>query len=206
VRLRPRNNNADLLAALSALADRLVAGCDLVGRIVTADFASRAQLRDELHAVEHEADEIHHRFLHLLSHTFVTAIDRDDLRRIAGLLDDCLDAVDQAGDAIVLYQAGALPQACTEQVEILRRAAELTAGAVPRLRAASSLREYWVQVNSLENAADTLYRATIAELFATERDAIRLVKVKEVVERLEEAADAFEALADGVELLAMREG
>ncbi|ETJ02938.1 MAG: Phosphate transport regulator, partial [Actinomyces urogenitalis DORA_12] len=49
-------------------------------------------------------------------------------------------------------------------------------------------------------------RATIAELFATERDAIRLVKVKEVVERLEEAADAFEALADGVELLAMREG
>ncbi|ETJ05033.1 MAG: Phosphate transport regulator, partial [Actinomyces urogenitalis DORA_12] len=116
MRLRPRNNNADLLAALSALADRLVAGCDLVGRIVTADFASRAQLRDELHAVEHEADEIHHRFLHLLSHTFVTAIDRDDLRRIAGLLDDCLDAVDQAGDAIVLYQAGALPQACTEQV------------------------------------------------------------------------------------------
>lgn len=206
MRLRPRNNDAELFHALVELAARLEASCALVGRVVAADLNDRPRLREQLHAVESEADEIHHGLQRLVADTFVTPVDREDLRRIGGLLDDCIDLVDEAGDAVVLYQVGALPPSCTRQVEILQRCAELTAAAVPSLRAAASLREYWVEINSLENEADLVYRTAIADLFATEKDAIRLVKVKEVLERLEAAADAFELLAEGIELLAMREG
>ncbi|AMD88476.1 phosphate transport regulator [Actinomyces radicidentis] len=188
------------------MAARLEKSCALIARVAAADLNDRPELREQLHAVESEADEIHLGFQRLVADTFVTPVDREDLRRIGGLLDDCIDYVDEAGDAVVLYQVGALPPACTRQVEILQRCAELTSAALPSLRAASSLREYWVEINSLENEADLVYRAAIAELFATETDAIRLVKVKEVLERLEAAADAFELLAEGVELLAMREG
>ena len=62
------------------------------------------------------------------------------------------------------------------------------------------------EVNSLENEADQLYRTTIARLFAEETDPIRLIKVKEVVERLESSTDAFENLANAVEAVALREG
>lgn len=206
MRLRPRNNDAELLHALVELAAHLEKSCALIARVAAADLNDRPELREQLHAVESEADEIHLGFQRLVADTFVTPVDREDLRRIGGLLDDCIDYVDEAGDAVVLYQVGALPPACTRQVEILQRCAELTSAALPSLRTAPSLREYWVEINSLENEADLVYRAAIAELFATETDAIRLVKVKEVLERLEAAADAFELLAEGVELLAMREG
>lgn len=206
MRLRPRNNDAELLHALVELAAHLEKSCALIARVAAADLNDRPELREQLHAVESEADEIHLGFQRLVADTFVTPVDREDLRRIGGLLDDCIDYVDEAGDAVVLYQVGALPPACTRQVEILQRCAELTSAALPSLRTASSLREYWVEINSLENEADLVYRAAIAELFATETDAIRLVKVKEVLERLEASADAFELFAEGVELLAMREG
>lgn len=206
MRLRPRNNDAELLHALVELAAHLEKSCALIARVAAADLNDRPELREQLHAVESEADEIHLGFQRLVADTFVTPVDREDLRRIGGLLDDCIDYVDEAGDAVVLYQVGALPPACTRQVEILQRCAELTSAALPSLRTAPSLREYWVEINSLENEADLVYRAAIAELFATETDAIRLVKVKEVLERLEASADAFELLAEGVELLAMREG
>lgn len=206
MRLHPRNNDDQLIALVAQAAEALVPASRLLARIIAADRTDRAALREELHDAEHTADETHHRLIHLIHDTFVTPVDREDLHRIGSLLDDCMDALDEAGDIVVLYQVGSLPPACTEQVQILQRCAELTAQALPRLRTAGSLREYWVEVNSLENAADRLFRSAIAELFATERDAIRLIKVKEVIEHLEAAADAFEHLAGAVESLAMREG
>ena len=206
MRLHPRNNDDELISLVAQAAQALVPASALLARIIAADRTERAALREELHAAEHAADEIHHRLIRLIHDTFVTPVDREDLHRIGSLLDDCMDALDEAGDIVVLYQAGSLPQACTDQVQILQRCAELSAQALPRIRAAGSLREYWVEVNSLENAADRLFRGAIAELFSTERDAIRLIKVKEVIEHLEAAADAFEDLAGAVESLAMREG
>ncbi|CAM2973854.1 DUF47 domain-containing protein [Actinomyces slackii] len=206
MRLHPRNNDDEIIALISQSAGALVTAAGLLARIISADRNDRAALREELHAVEHAADETHHRLIRLIKDTFVTPVDRDDLHRIGSLLDDCMDALDEAGDVVVLYQVGSLPPACTEQVQILLRCAELSAEALPGLRSPASLHEYWVEINSLENAADRLFRSATAELFATERDAIRLVKVKEVIERLETAADAFEDLANAVESLAMSEG
>lgn len=206
MRLHPRNNDAAIYGLLRASAEHLADACDLVAQIVAADRPRREELREELHAAEHAADESHHELQRLINATFVTPLDREDLLLIASHLDDCVDLVDEVGDCIVLYQVGALPPACTRLVEILRRCAELTTQAMGGLRSLRHLREYWVEVNSLENEADQLYRATIAQLFAEETDPIRLIKVKEVVERLESSTDAFENLANAVEAVALREG
>ena len=148
MRLHPRNNDDQLIALVAQAAEALVPASRLLARIIAADRTDRAALREELHAAEHAADETHHRLIRLIHDTFVTPVDREDLHRIGSLLDDCMDALDEAGDIVVLYQVGSLPPACTEQVQILQRCAELTAQALPRIRAAGSLREYWVEVNS----------------------------------------------------------
>jgi uncharacterized protein Yka (UPF0111/DUF47 family) len=67
------------------------------------------------------------------------------------------------------------------------------------------LADYWVEINRLENQADRLHRALIASLFESETDAIRLLKVKELVESLEAGADAFENVANTVETIALKE-
>ena len=68
-----------------------------------------------------------------------------------------------------------------------------------------SLSEYWVEVNRLENQADKLHRKLLAQMFDDVTDPIELMKLKEVVEILEEAADAFEKVANTVETIAVKE-
>ncbi|MGN6636988.1 MAG: DUF47 domain-containing protein, partial [Oryzihumus sp.] len=91
------------------------------------------------------------------------------------------------------------------QVEVLARMSELTAEAMPRLRSMSDLQEYWIEINRLENQADQVYRRLLAELFNNGLDAISVLKLKEVIDELEAAADAFEKVAHAVESIAVKE-
>ena len=88
---------------------------------------------------------------------------------------------------------------------MLERAAELTAEAMPRLRSMKDLSEFWIELNRLENQADQVYRRILAKLFSGEYDALTVLKLKEVVDQLEAAADAFEHVANTVETIAVKE-
>lgn len=88
---------------------------------------------------------------------------------------------------------------------MLERAAELTADAMPRLRSMQHLNEYWIEINRLENQADQVYRRLLAKLFSGEFDTLTVMKMREVIEQLEFAADAFEHVANTIESIAVKE-
>jgi uncharacterized protein Yka (UPF0111/DUF47 family) len=93
---------------------------------------------------------------------------------------------------------------------VLQRAAAVTAEAMPRLEKMAELQEYWIELNSLEEEADAIYRALLGDLLAPPdsappADVLTLLKTKEVVETLEAAADAFETVANTVESIAVKE-
>jgi uncharacterized protein Yka (UPF0111/DUF47 family) len=116
-----------------------------------------------------------------------------------------MDAIDAAVDLVVLYQIDELPPGLADQVEVLERAAEITAQAMPRLRVMKNLREYWIEINRLENAGDQIYRRLVARLYSGEYDALSVLKLKEIIDQLEAAADAFENVANTVESIAVKE-
>jgi uncharacterized protein Yka (UPF0111/DUF47 family) len=116
-----------------------------------------------------------------------------------------MDFMEEAADLIVLYKIDELPPRVADQVQVLQRSAELTADAMPRLRSMDNLAEYWVEVNRLENQADKSHRKLLAQMFDEITDPILLMKLKEVVEKLEDAADAFEKVANMVETIALKE-
>jgi predicted phosphate transport protein (TIGR00153 family) len=204
VRLTPRDTKYfDLLAAL---AQHLVRGSSLLAELLGADRAGREKLADEMHEVEHLADEATHSIMRRLNQTFVTPFDRSDISGLASALDDCMDEMDEAAELIVLYKVDALPDRVSEQVQVLQRCAELTAEAMPRLRSMDKLSDYWVEVNRLENQADKLHRKLLAQLFDDlAGDPVLLMKLKEIVEVLENAADSFEKVANMVETIALKE-
>jgi predicted phosphate transport protein (TIGR00153 family) len=204
VRLTPRDTVFfDLFTEHAA---QLVTGAGLLARLLGAGSASeRAQIAQEMTDAEHRADELTHAVMRRMNSTFVTPFDREDIYALISGLDDCMDLMEEATDRVVLYKVDSLPARVADQVAVLQRQAELTAAAMPRLRSMKDLADYWVEINRLENEADRAYRALVADLFATERDAVHLLKVKEVVEALEDAADAFEKVAHTVESLAAKE-
>jgi len=203
LRLTPRGTSFfDLLAASAA---HLVTGANLLAELLGADRATRKALAKQMSDAEHLADEATHSIMRRLNQTFVTPFDRDDIYGLASALDDCMDFMEEAADLIVLYKIDELPPRVADQVQVLQRSAELTAEAMPRLRSMENLAEYWVEVNRLENQADKSHRKLLAQMFDEITDPILLMKLKEVVEKLEDAADAFEKVANMVETIALKE-
>jgi predicted phosphate transport protein (TIGR00153 family) len=173
----------------------------LLGVAPTEREAVAQRMRD----LEHAADEATHEIMRKVNSSFITPFDREDIYGLAANLDDCMDLMEAAVDLIVLYRIGELPAGITAQVEVLTRMSELTAEAMPRLRSMSDLSEYWIEINRLENQADQVYRRLLAELFNGGSDAITVLKLKEVIDELEAAADAFEKVANTVESIAVKE-
>jgi uncharacterized protein len=185
-------------------AGHLVLGAELLGEML-GDGNDREQIAQRMRDAEHAADEATHAIVRRVNSTFVTPFDREDIYRLASQLDDIMDFMEEAVDLVLIYEIDALPVELTNQVEVLQRCAELTADAMPRLRTMQDLSEYWIEVNRLENVGDKSYRRILAKLFSGDYDALQVLKLKEVVDSLEAAIDAFESVANIVEQIAVKE-
>jgi predicted phosphate transport protein (TIGR00153 family) len=203
LRLTPRETSFYEMFAVSA--DNLVTGAALLAELLGADLSTRNEIAERMRAAEHAGDEATHRIFRQLNSSFITPFDREDIYRLASGLDDVMDAMEAAVDLVTLYQIDELPASLADQVEVLVRAADLTADAMRRLRSTKDLTEYWIEVNRLENQGDQVYRKLLAHLFGGEYDALTVLKLKEVVDALEEAADGFEHVANTVETIAVKE-
>ncbi len=203
IRLTPRQTSFYGMFARSG--KNLVTGASLLKDLLGADPGDRKNIAEKMRAAEHEGDEATHAIMRELNETFVTPFDREDIYRLASSLDDVMDAMEAAVDLVVLYNIGDLPPEIADQVDVLERAAELTADAMPRLRSMKDLSGFWIELNRLENQADQIYRRILAKLFNGDYDALTVLKLKEVVDQLEAAADAFEHVANTVETIAVKE-
>jgi predicted phosphate transport protein (TIGR00153 family) len=191
-------------------AENIVRAADELAALVAAPPAERDAFAKRVKDAEHAGDDVTHEILVKLNSTFVTPFDREDIYRLTSSLDDVIDAMEEAADRIVLYRLGELPAGVKTQVDVLQRAAGATAEAMPQLATMAKLREYWVHVNSLEEEGDVAYRALLEQLLCPpgEIDAagvLTVLKLKEVVDILEEAVDAFETVANTVESIAVKE-
>ena len=191
-------------------AENIAVAADELAKLVAADPAARPALAARVKEAEHAGDELTHDIMVKINTTFVTPFDREDIYRLASALDDVVDAIEEAADRIVLYRLGVLPDGIAAQVEVLQRAAAQTAAAMPRLEHLTELESYWIDVNSLEDEADAVYRTLLGDLLAPPDSAppaevLTILKTKEIVETLEEAADAFETVANTVASIAVKE-
>ena len=201
--LRPSKTSFYEMFATSG--QNLVVGARLLKELLGADPSQRKDIAEKMRGAEHAGDEATHAIMRELNETFVTPFDREDIYRLASSLDDVMDFMEAAVDLVVLYNIAELPPEVADQVDVLERAAELTAEAMPRLRGMKDLKEFWIELNRLENQADQVYRRLLARLFSGEYDALTVLKLKEVVDQLEAAADAFEHVANTVETIAVKE-
>ncbi|RYP82211.1 DUF47 family protein [Nocardioides guangzhouensis] len=185
-------------------AQHLVVGAGLLAEML-ADGTDREAVAQRMREAEHAADETTHAIVRRVNSTFVTPFDREDIYNLASGLDDVMDMMDEAVDLILLYEVGQLPAELSNQVEVLQRCAELTSAAMPRLQAMKDLDEYWIEINRLENTGDKSFRQILASLFSGTYEAIEVLKLKDIVESLEGAIDAFEKVANIVEQIAVKE-
>jgi uncharacterized protein len=159
-----------------------------------------------LRELEHQGDEITHRVYQALNSTFVTPLDREDIRALAAGLDDFVDDLEESGKRIMLYRLGAPTEPARLFARILVEQAEQIAGAMPHLEQAAKrstgLRTAILELHRAENEADDALNDALAGLYdgITEVPAlITAIRWGEIYGLLEDATDRAEGIANTLE-------
>ena len=160
------------------------------------EFPDKAQLAREILLCEQDGDRITHDILTRLNQTFVTPSDREDILELTKAIDDVVDLTEEVADLMGLYKVEAPMDQATHLAEILRDACRQVAKAMPRMRNFDDISHYVVEIHRLENDGDRASREAVASLFDTGVDPMVVIRWKDIFERLEEAIDATEHVAD----------
>ena len=163
------------------------------------DFPERNELAREILICEQEGDRITHDIIRRLNQTFVTPIDREDIYALSSALDDVVDYTEEVADYLGLYKIEAPMSQAQELAKVLNQCGRQIGEAMPRLRGFKDITHYTVELNRLENDGDRIVREAIASLFDTGIDPMVVIRWKDIFERLEDAIDAAEHVANILE-------
>ena len=161
-----------------------------------ATYPARANLSRDILLCEQEGDRITYDIVQRLNSTFVTPIDREDILALASALDDIVDLTEEAADYLCLYRIEAPMAQAQHQAHILMEACRQICEAMPRLRGFKDLSHYTTQIHRLETDGDKVTREAVASLFDTGIDPMVVIRWKDIFERLEDAIDATEVVAN----------
>jgi uncharacterized protein Yka (UPF0111/DUF47 family) len=161
-----------------------------------SDYPDNRNLAHDIRDCEHEGDRITHDILDRLNHTFVTPIDREDILALTSALDDIADYVEEVADYLGLYKIEAPMDQAIKLARVLHQASIQIAEAMPQLRGFGDISAQTVEINRLENEGDRITRDAIASLFDGGIDPMVVIRWKDLFERLEDAIDATEHVAN----------
>jgi predicted phosphate transport protein (TIGR00153 family) len=206
--LLPRQDQFFIL--LEGIADRMTAAAAVFGELVSATGHERlADITGRLKPIETEADKLCHQVYEELDRTFVTPIDREDLAALTKALDDVIDAMEHSAAFAALFRFNALTDPMRQLVGITVKAANELSRAVKNLRKFSdpeSIRGPTVEVHTLENEADAVYRRAVEGIFADGLDARELVRQKDMLFSLEAGVDQCEDAMDVIRSVVVKNG
>ena len=161
----------------------------------------RKELIKDIEHLEHVGDSVTHDMFNELSSNFITPFDREDIHEMISSLDDIVDFIHGSAKRIELYNFTEIPSALPKLAELILQGSEELHIAVCGLRdikKSSRIKEACVKINSIENHADDVFDMTVARLFEEEKDAVKIIKIKEVLSGLETATDKCEDAANAI--------
>jgi predicted phosphate transport protein (TIGR00153 family) len=162
----------------------------------------------ELKDLEHRGDIITHEIIARVHRSFVTPIDREDITLLAHSLDDVMDFMEAAGRTAWLYHIAQPTERARELARIVVKMAKKLNEVVPRLRRHDQftwILKQCVDINTLENEADEVHHAALAELFEVcSSDTCEVIKWREIYDHLESATDRGEDVANVLEGIVLK--
>jgi hypothetical protein len=165
--------------------------------------AKAKQLKD----LEKRGDTITHEVIGRLHRTFVTPIDREDIVLLAHSLDDVMDFIEAAGRTAFLYHIDQPTERCRELAAIVAKVTYELRDVLPRLHHRDQFQrilQQCIEINRLENEADDVHHAALAELFRDCRDACEIIKWREIYQHMEDATDRGEDVANVLEGIVLK--
>ena len=190
-------------------ADNLVLASELLIKLFGVnDLAEREEYIRLIKEAEHKGDDITHALLIELNGTFITPFDRTEIIAMIKKLDDIMDATDSAAERILIYEVTEFLPEMKEITLVLLQASKELQQALKMLnkpKKRDAVLNSCIIIHKLENKGDDFLRKGLARLFKEEKDPIKLIKYKEILQDLECATDFAEEVANLIEGVILEE-
>ena len=162
---------------------------------------------DDMHKVEHAADEKKHEVLDALVKAFITPIEREDIILLIQEIDDVTDAIEDVLIRTYMFNVAAIREEALEFADVIVRCCEVlkdTLKEFRHFRKSDSIYENIVEINRLEEEGDALYTRAVRKLYLSSTDPIELSVWREIFDRMEKCCDACEHVANDVESVMLK--
>jgi len=166
---------------------------------VEAGNAHLAKAAEQIAVLERKADEVIHDVFRRLNQTFITPLDPEDIHSLSTHLDDVIDSIEEAAHRIVIYDIEPIPPVVIEVCHNIVASSKSLQAAFESLNSNTKILDHCIEINRIEDVTDEIVRNAVRELFANEKDPIRIMKLKEIYELLEQATDYCEDVADALQ-------
>ena len=202
MRLLPREE--EFFDLFTEVATRNKEAAQLLRELFEAPPDRRTPHVEAIKRLEHEADQVTHEVVNRLDRTFITPLDREDIYQLASDLDDVMDAMDGCARRAQIFRLGSSPPGVRQLVEVIQRMVSVLAEAVGRLKKGDDVMRFCVEAKRLEEEGDAIYHEALGQMFENERDAIEIIKWKEIYDNLERTLDQAEDVANVVESITIK--
>jgi len=172
-----------------------------------SEFDRTAERARKIKDLEHAGDKVTHETMTQLHSTFITSMNREDIRELSSRLDDILDAIDESANRIVLYRVAYPPEDARALAKVLRHATALIAETLPLLRNmknTKSILERCREIAQREREADHLSAVALANLFEQAKDPKDVIRWKDIYDDLETACNHCKHVANIMEEIVLK--
>ncbi|WP_295652143.1 DUF47 family protein [uncultured Mucilaginibacter sp.] len=203
----PKNKKVFFPLFEQAAANVVAIATLLVRTVNSTDTAQRDELYVQIDDLEHIGDDLTHQIYLEMGKSFITPFDRQDIHSLATAIDDIADNIQGAANRMNLYRIEDFTEPICKLADLVLQASVDMEKAVLELKDLKNVRviaDSCIRINSIENQADQVFDRAVADLFLFEKDAIRLIKYKEILATLENATDMCEDAANVMETIIVK--
>ena len=203
-----RKHNYDYFAAYEKLVSYSCAAAKVVEDTLRSfDYEALPKTLEEIHAIEHSADEKKHEIMKALVREFLPPIEVEDMAELAQMLDDVTDAIEDIVIKLYAYNITEILPNIVKFTDIITRSCDTMQKMLEQFsnfKKSTTLSSYIIEINRLESEGDELYTEAMHHLHATEKDPIKILTWSRMLDCLETCCDAMENVAEAIEHIVMR--
>ena len=162
---------------------------------------------EEMHEIEHAADEMKHGMMECLLKEFLPPIEREDIMELSSTIDDVTDSIEDVLLRLYMFNITQLRPDVKEFADVIVRlcqALEKMMGEMHNFRKSTALRGLVIEINHMEEEGDRLYTETMRRLYTEEKDPVSVMAWTTLYDHLEKCCDRCEDVADVVERVIMK--
>ncbi len=165
------------------------------------------KLNKTMHEIEHGADLKKHEMMKMLVAEFITPIEREDIATLSYMLDNVLDNIEEVYQMFFMFNVKEMRSEAIDFVDLIVRATEAMKACFDEFenfRKSDLIAKKIVEVNVIEEIADSLYFKTVRELFTKEKDPMHVMVWLRLFDGFERICDECEDVADTIGSVIMK--